>query len=583
MNSGLGQGGSLFGMVSSDSSATGCSNTSGSDTEDAADDYSLKAIDDADSYADCQNGLTNITGEKGECANYCCLGVASRTTTYPDESHSKMMQQYYCSGNMMTGAGIHGLTTASNTASSLTGPSYVSNVGCNSFDHSAAFQNEIAFVTSDNSGSIASLTCSSTMDSNEHSNLFSSQPHGCTYSEEDLIENDEDEESDEASNACEEECQKNTANFESSERIAESDDELATEDSDYFVETEEEVNIVDSPDESLVSQCKLGTNVTNEYSAQSSYDNQGDFRNLNFGSSTSCGMYQMGQGFANVSSNSHLHQSHHTTSPDLASFCFESTTSGPQNSFQSAGAASALNNQISGTASTAAFDVYAPSQSSNNCSSSLVSHASSSDVSFCSSNEQSNNVYVQSPNHSVVNHASIYGHHLSHHLTSSSSGNQTHPNVVSNNELTSNPVVNFTTEMSPYYHHLPLNGSTTSQQHHGHAATDPSASDGGHWHHDAYTTQGDTSSSFPFWSTDERLQPGLSSSTTSDLCEPKPPPTIPTASEHVTFPNCATNNISSSSNEPGVSLTKAVDTATNENPSDETSIHCERNPEELSS
>ena len=529
MNS-LGQSSYLFGMAtSSDSGVTG---TSGSDTEDAADDYSLKAIDDSELYTDCQKGLTNITGEKGECANYCCLGVASRTTTYPDESHSKMMQQYYCSANMV--GGVHGLTTGSNTAASLTGPSYVSNLnvinnGCNSFEH-ASFENR-AFGSSD--GSMTSLGCSNSLDTNAHSNIFTSQSRA-SYSEEDLIENDvgeddEDEESDEASNLGEEDCQK-SVNF-ASERT-ESDEELGTEDSDYFVETEEEVNVIDSPEESpSASHCKLATSTNSYSNHQSSYINQSDFRNLGGYARNTCNIYQMSPNFSNVSSNSHLHQSHHTSSPDV-SFCYE-TNSAPQNFPTS----TPLNNQLPGTA---AFEVYAQSSSS-----SIVNHSSGS---FCS-NEQSNNVYVQSQS-SSVNHG-LY--EPSHHATSTNQSNVSHSEHANN-------AVNFNTEGSYF---IPMNESQHSQS--------SAASLENHWHHDSYVTQKDASFDglYPFWSDNERLQSDTLHSSQSDMCEPK------TISElNLTFPNYATNNTVISKVQ---KYNNEYTTSTNENSSDEPANTAEDN------
>ena len=268
------------------SSSEGYGNSSDEEDDSAISRQSM--CDSPDSLEDGEDDkqyeeAAGVIGERGECSNYCCLGVASRTTTYPDESHATMLQQYYCAN----GLGFNS-TQSMQQQQSTASLSHASNshnmqlTASTSYDmnyHDQAHQNPNQQVDCMLPISGSGSQTSNSLGQSSYQSSFSNLPPIC--SEDDLLNEDECEDYEgilsqshhslmESSAATipvtthpadHELCNddvigEDNINGESNEN---------NEDSDYIVETEDdnfEVNVIDSPDHQHHGNAMLTTSST---------------------------------------------------------------------------------------------------------------------------------------------------------------------------------------------------------------------------------------------------------------------------------------------------------------------------------
>ena len=205
-----------------------------------------------------------VIGERGECSNYCCLGVASRTTTYPDESHASMLQQYYCAN------GLGFATPAHQNSGGVPAMTHHSNGGL-VYDVNS-YQSQSHATSGLDHDCMLAQGSSNTIGQNSYSGSYPSSMHQMC-SEDDLINEHEIDSYDEgllvqnpeqvamidnstkcmpvATHPVEHDlCNDDTIDDVTNEN--EVDDNDTNEDSDYIVETEDdnfEVNVIDSPDQ----------------------------------------------------------------------------------------------------------------------------------------------------------------------------------------------------------------------------------------------------------------------------------------------------------------------------------------------
>ena len=230
---------------------------------------------------------SSIIGERGECSNYCCLGVASRTTTYPDESHARMMQQYYCAN----GLNFNHQQTSGGTATSSHCPTNPNLAHSSSYDQTYDQQSK-------------SLDCVLPMTGSEGIGAMAQSSYQNTYSNlpvcsDEVMRNERgyDQKGESYSTA---KCHLRTevgktgsssvVNIDvQNDGVMTEDDTETNEDSDYIVETEEDnfEVVVDSPEHqsfangttSYQSSSFQNSSVANSY-YNSSYGNchSGDYQ-----------------------------------------------------------------------------------------------------------------------------------------------------------------------------------------------------------------------------------------------------------------------------------------------------------------